>query len=535
MLKWFQRVGRRGFLHMEAGFNAVFGPRLNPLYHLGALTFLFFWVVIASGIYLYIFFETSIEGAYDSVEYLTYEQWYLGGIMRSLHRYASDAMVLTMMLHLLREFTLDRYRGFRWFSWITGVPLIWLVFASGINGYWLVWDKLAQYVAVTTAEWIDWLPLFNEPMARNFLNEAAISSRFFSLLQFLHIGIPLFLLLLSWVHIKRISRPRVNPPRGLMVGTLASLVVLSLLAPAVSQGRANLDQVASVIQLDWFYLAVYPLFDIWSYGGVWILLGGITLLLALMPWLPRRRPEPVAVVDLDNCNGCGRCFADCPFGAVVMQPRTDSQPFAQEALVAADLCASCGICVGACPTASPFRRTSDLVPGVDLPQLTIREIREKTLAAAAKLSGDDRVIVYGCDFGADLGRLEERGVAVLALPCIAALPPSFLDFVITRKHVDGVFLTGCREGDCYYRLGIEWTQERIGGKRDPYLRKRVPRERIDMFWAGPDRSNQLAQKLDEFRGKLRELGPYTKPRSSHPEGDSRWNDKGVRNVTDRME
>ena len=31
--------------------------------------------------------------------------------MRSLHRYSSDAMVITMALHLLREFAQDRYRG----------------------------------------------------------------------------------------------------------------------------------------------------------------------------------------------------------------------------------------------------------------------------------------------------------------------------------------------------------------------------------------------------------------------------------------
>ena len=46
--------------------------------------------------------------------------------MRSFHRYASDALVLVAMLHLLREYLLDRMHGARWLAWFTGVPLLWL-------------------------------------------------------------------------------------------------------------------------------------------------------------------------------------------------------------------------------------------------------------------------------------------------------------------------------------------------------------------------------------------------------------------------
>ena len=41
----------------------------------------------------------------------------------------------------------------------------------------------------------------------NFIGGGAVSDRFFSLLIFLHIGIPLILLLGMWIHIQRISRP----------------------------------------------------------------------------------------------------------------------------------------------------------------------------------------------------------------------------------------------------------------------------------------------------------------------------------------
>ncbi|HYA39062.1 MAG TPA: cytochrome b N-terminal domain-containing protein [Candidatus Methylomirabilis sp.] len=521
MVETLQHAGRRVFSLFENAFDAAFGPRLNPLFHLGALSFLFFWVVLASGVYLYIFFETSIDGAYRSVESLTHTQWYAGGIARSLHRYASDAMVIAVLLHLLREFTLDRYRGVRWYAWVTGVLLLWLLYASGIGGYWLAWDRLAQYIAVVTTEWLDWLPLFGESIARNFLNSTTVNDRFFSLLSFIHVSVPLFLLLGSWIHIVRISRARTNPPRPLAIGALLALVALAALRPALSQGPANLDTVVSTVSLDWFYLAAYPLIDIWSRGAVWALLAGGTLLLLLLPWLPRRREQPAATVHLANCNGCGRCFADCPYSAVILRPRSDGLPFETEAVVDASLCTACGICVGACPTATPFRRLAELIPGIDMPQLTVRAVRERTLAAAAPLTGTDRVIVYGCHGGPDLSILNGAGVAAVTLPCVAALPPSFIDFAISRHHADGVLLAGCKAGDCYQRLGIEWTEQRLQGRRDPYLRARVPAARVATCWAGPRGAAQVLRELAAFRARLRSLGPYrrdgeTPPRSPVP-------------------
>ena len=71
------------FLRAEGLFDAAFGDRLNPLYHLGAITFFLFWVVGASGLYLYVFFETGVAAAHASVEAITHGQWYAGGIVRS--------------------------------------------------------------------------------------------------------------------------------------------------------------------------------------------------------------------------------------------------------------------------------------------------------------------------------------------------------------------------------------------------------------------------------------------------------------------
>lgn len=502
-----KKILRTSFEYVEDWFDTLFGAEWNPFYQLGALGWFYFWIVVVSGLYLYIFFDTGVTQAYQSLEYLTHDQWYAGGIMRSLHRYASDAMVVMMMVHLLREFAMDRFRSSRWFAWFTGVPMLWLVFAAGISGYWMVWDQLAQYIAISTAELLDALPIFGEAIARNFVTDAKLSGRFFTLMVFLHIALPLILLFVMWIHIQRHASPKVNPPKGLAIGTFSMLMVLSFVKPAVSQAPADLGIVPTTVNLDWFYMPIYPVMNNVSGLTVWAALIGATLLLMIVPWLPPGKRTPVAVVHLDNCNGCSRCAADCPFSAIDMQPRSDGSAYTQEAVVDADHCVSCGICVGSCPTATPFRTKSELSPGIELPEDKIKDLREKTIAASNKLSGDDRVIVYGCDNSLNPVAMADKQVGVVTMPCIGMLPPSFIDYVLSKKLADGVFLTGCREGDCSYRLGIKWTDARLAGERDPRIRKRVNQERIGKYWAGLTRSKEFFKELTSFRERLSKMEP----------------------------
>ena len=284
-----QSLLRWMFMRIEALFNAAFGDRLNPLYQLGAICYFLFWVVAASGLYLYAFYETSVAGAYASVESLTHGQWYAGGILRSVHRYASDAMVVTMLLHLVRHFAFDRLRGFRWFSWVTGVALVWLVYVSGINGFMLVWDRLAQFVIVASFEWLDWLPTFGGALMRNFIYSESVNDRLFSLLAFMHIGVPLLVLLLMWIHVQRVPKANTNPARPIMAGILLTMLALALAKPVVSQGgAADLGVAADALEFDWFYLTLFPLIYAWPLAHVWALLAAASALLVALPWLPPR-------------------------------------------------------------------------------------------------------------------------------------------------------------------------------------------------------------------------------------------------------
>lgn len=483
----------------------AFDSAENPLNHIGAMTVFFLWIVLVSGIWLLIFFRTSVSGAFESVEYLTREQWYLGGIMRSLHRYASDAAIVTILLHIVKEFVYNRYRNNRWFTWVTGVPLVWMMFVLGITGYWLVWDELAQYVAISSAELIDSIPIFTDSMAGNFLSDDLLSNRFFTLMAFLHlIGLPIFLVFGIWLHIFRLNSPRINPPRRMMAATLLAMLILSAVFPAISHEQANLAMTPQVLKLDWFYLHVYPLIQMWSPGWVWVLLVGVSSIIVIAPWAPSQKKEQPALVALDFCNGCERCVDDCPFGAVEMVPRTDDTNYSHQASVDPGLCVSCGICVGSCPTATPFRSRGALLPGIDLPERSAANIRRDIVAAGANKT-EPNIVVFACRDDAQLEDMEEAGIHCVTVNCMGQLPPSYVDFALSRGHADGVLLLGCQDGNCSYRFGALWTEQRIARQRDPLLRSRVDLARVALGWQTPwSNYPGMLMKADAFKRSLKQ-------------------------------
>jgi ferredoxin len=410
-------------------------------------------VLAASGIYLYIRFDTSVAGAYDSIHEL---EWWFGGVLRSMHRYAADAFVAVVALHLVRELLAGRFRGFRAFSWISGVPLVWLLYASGIVGTWLVWDARAQFSAQASAEWMLALGIGAAPMARNFLAAEQISDRLFSLFVFLHIGLPLALLAGMWVHVQRLGRPATAAPRVLALGMLGMLAALALLRPVASEARWDPAVLAPALQIDWFLLFVHPLMYATSPATLWLLAGGATAALVALPYIARRPAAPAARVDPANCNGCGRCVVDCPYEAVTLKQG--------KASVFAERCAACGICAGACPSSTPFRSVAELASGIDLPDVTVHDLRRRLQQA---LPADE--ILFSCE------RARAGGIA---LRCLAMLPPSFVEYAL-RHGARSVRAVGCAGGECAWRIGLQLSAERFSGAREPHLRANVRATRLD--------------------------------------------------------
>jgi ferredoxin len=408
--------------------------------HLGALGFALFWVLAASGIYLYARLDTGAALAYASIGEL---EWWFGGILRSLHRYAADAFVLVLIAHVAREAWLGRFRGWRAFTWISGVPLVWLLYASGLVGYWLVWDARSQFSYLATLEWLGLAGAGEAP------------DRLFSLFVFLHIGLPLALLAGMWVHVQRLGMPKTYPPRALAAGLGSALLFLAVLHPAVSEPRWDPAQAPRTVAVDWFYQFLHPLMYWTSPAALWLLASGVTVILLSMPYLAVSPPMSVAKVDPQNCNGCGRCAADCPYNAIEMNAK---------ASVLAERCAACGICAGACPSSTPFRSIRELASGIELPDLSVQQMRERLRAALPAPE-----VVFCCERNPQPG--------AIALRCLAMLPPAFVEYAL-RNGARRVRAVGCA-GECAYRLGMELSEARFAGTREPHLRATVRATRSD--------------------------------------------------------
>lgn len=496
-----QHALARGLRAFERVLDRAIGAGANPLRQLGALAMLCFWLSVASGAYIYIGFDTSAEGAWRSVRAL--QEHPVEGIVKSLHRYASFALIALTLLHLAVEWIKGRYRAFRWFSWTTGVPPLWLAIVCAMVGYWLVADTRAQYVAAGIGEWVGALPGVGGSLMRNFITDEAVSDRLLSLIIFLHIGVGLFLLLAIWVHLARLVRPRTWPARSAGAWLSVALLALCALLPALATTRADFARVPDPIPVDWLGYGVLPLMHATTPAFTWAAVVAATLVITLLPLLSPHRVAPLpAVVDPLNCNGCRRCFDDCPYGAIVMAPHPRRHN-RQLAVVAADQCAGCGICVGACPSSTPFRSVKELVTGIDLPQRPLDDLRHDLADALghARCAAVRPLVVIGCDHGARVETLEgdaaERNIIALSLPCSSALPPAFVEFA-QRSGAAAVVVADCGEHACVYRFGAAFTRARLQGLREPHLRE-IARNAVECISAPPGAEQELRRAVARLR------------------------------------
>ena len=185
-------------------------PReVNPLAHLGAAANVMLLLATASGVFLLIWYSPSVQTAWESLAGLGGRS--LGGLMRSVHRYSADLLMLLLLTHALRMFLARKFADARWLAWASGIALLGLVWFIGWTGYWLVWDVRAQLLAADTIRGVDVLPIFGEPMLRLFATDATVPSLLFFVVFFLHMELPLGIAGGLCVHLARLSRTKLLP------------------------------------------------------------------------------------------------------------------------------------------------------------------------------------------------------------------------------------------------------------------------------------------------------------------------------------
>ena len=497
--RWLAAAGA-SWQWVEVLLDRLVSAPLNPLYHTGTIAMFSLAVALVTGIYLFLFYRVGTEAAHRSIEDIMAQPLGIGALMRSLHRYSSDAALLAAALHGLKMFLNDRFWGARWIGWVSGLSLASLVWVTGATGYWLVWDTQAQVLSVTSAKLLDVLPVFGEPLGRTFLDAGRIQNFLFFVVLFIHITIPILLGAAYWIHVMRLSRARFMPPRVVLWVTGAALVIASVLRPALSGPPADLGRLPGIVPVDWFYFFYFPLTALdprWGWGIV-----GVTTAVALViPWALRGPAPARARVENLACTGCTRCWKDCPYEAIMMVPRPDDGGrYKQLAVVNPAKCVGCGICVGACDSAG-------ILLG-DQPVSLLGQAVTGRLRGLAAASGQAPVLVYTCRLMRGLqgwlradGTLEGLpGVTVMGLPCVGTLHPDMITKSL-QAGARGVFVAGCVPEDCPYREGSLWLAERLQGQRLPSL-KTLPEGRLRVRWYSPVEVGRFLAELRAFQREL---------------------------------
>jgi ferredoxin len=481
-----ERMALRLLTAADAACNRLYGWRANPLYQSGTIVVALLLVLIATGLPLIFFYRVGAPHA--SVAALVADP-YLGRWIRGVHRYASDAAVVFALVHLWRMFAQGRSWGPRALAWTSGVLALGLLFVCGLTGYVMVWDGFGQLVAREGARLLDTLPILSEPVGRAFTGEQELTGAFFFVNLFAHIAIPLGLGLVLWLHVSRVARPTLLPPRRLTWALLALLVGAALLRPPALGSAATPFHIPESVPLDWLYAFWVPLVRAVPPAGAFVVLALATLLLLALPLITKRRASapPPSVVNEDICTGCRQCSLDCPYEAITMIPRPGGGRSAEMARVDPALCVSCGICAGSC---APM--------GVGPPGRTGRDQLARVRSFIDEIDTGHTVVVC-CDRGARGWRaaVEAEGALVYEVDCAGNLHTSVIELLV-RGGAAGVLVVACPPRDCWNREGPRWLSERIHHDRVAELQPRVDRRRVHIASANASESAVVLAVLREF-------------------------------------
>jgi quinol-cytochrome oxidoreductase complex cytochrome b subunit len=173
-----------------------------------------FSLQMITGLLLMTAYSPSDTNAWASVHFIQYQMDF-GWLIRGLHHFGSQTMMVLMALHMLQVVLAGAQLPPREFNWWLGMGLLAITFGLGLTGYLLPWDQKGYWatrVATNIAS--------NIPFAGDFIKQIVVGgpdygnatlTRFYAL----HVGVlPLALIGCLIVHIALFRRHGVTHPVG---------------------------------------------------------------------------------------------------------------------------------------------------------------------------------------------------------------------------------------------------------------------------------------------------------------------------------
>ena len=340
--KWFDDI---------TGLSAALGPAFSHpvprarksawFYVLGSATLVAFAIQIVTGIALASGYVPSSGQAYESLRFMTGTEF--GRIVRGIHAFGADAMIILIGLHALRVYLMAAYKYPRQMNWLTGAGLLLFTLLMAFTGQLLRWDQTGFWSVVIAAEQAGRTPAIGNWLARFILAGDTVGgatlSRFFAAhvffipaLIFLFVGFHLYLVLHNGISEPPEAGRPVDPKtyrswyqallaregepfwpyaawRDVVFGFLviATVVTLAILLGPPELGRPPDPTIVEASpRPEWYFLWYYALLSIipkWSEDWVIILgpavFGAALILLPLVAGKgersPLRRPWSLAI------------------------------------------------------------------------------------------------------------------------------------------------------------------------------------------------------------------------------------------------
>jgi len=150
------RTGIRDLMH-EALYERIPGGA-RWRYVWGSTLVFAFTVQVITGFALWMYYSPSAQTAWESVYYIQY-QTAGGWLLRGIHHFMAQAMVVLLALHLMQVIIDGAYRAPREVNFWLGLILMQIVLGLSLTGYLLPWDQKGYWATRVATNLIGVVPL----------------------------------------------------------------------------------------------------------------------------------------------------------------------------------------------------------------------------------------------------------------------------------------------------------------------------------------------------------------------------------------
>ena len=270
-------------LHMHPSKVALPTLKFTYTWGLGGLAILLMMILATTGVMLMFVYTPTPESAYNDMLRLQTEIRF-GQLIRNLHHWSGNLMLVTAFLHLLRVFYTGGFRPPREFNWVLGISLLLLVVGANFTGYLLPWDQLAFWAVTVGTSLLDYVPVVGPAISRLVLGGPEVGAATLTNFYGLHVAIiPLTMFGLISFHIWRVRKDTLSIPRNLdeprpsrveKVTTLPNLVAIELVFALVMiaaillwaswvnaplEAAANPNQSPNPAKAAWYFMGLQEL------------------------------------------------------------------------------------------------------------------------------------------------------------------------------------------------------------------------------------------------------------------------------------